>query len=273
MTRLAAAALLATGALRLAAAGSAEAGRAGQGAAAAGASAAAVVRVAAASDLRFALEEAAAALARGPRPLAVRATYGSSGVLHAQIRQRAPFDVFLSADATYPAELIEHGLAAVADRFPYAVGRLVVWVPAGAALPVERDGLAALAAVRRLAIANPAHAPYGRAAQAALERAGLWAALQPRLLLGDSVTQAAQFVDSGGADAGLIARSLAVAGPMRDRGRTWDVPPALYPPLVQEGLILRTAASRRAAEALRDYLRSDAGRALLERHGFGLPPR
>jgi molybdate transport system substrate-binding protein len=232
-----------------------------------------VVRVAAAADLRFALEEAAAQLAAQRPAVRLEATYGSSGTLHAQLLQRAPFDVYLSADAAYPADLARRGVGAPADVFPYAVGRLVVWVPRDSALPIERDGLRALAGARRVAMANPAHAPYGRAAQAALREAGLWDRLQPRLVLGDNIAQAAQFVESGAADAGLIARSLAVAPAMRERGRSWDVPESAHPPLLQAGLILRWARSRAAAVALRDYLLGAAGRALLTRHGFALPPR
>lgn len=240
---------------------------------AAGQEAPAEVRVAAASDLRFALEEAAAELAARRPALRLRATYGSSGNLHAQLLQRAPFDVYLSADAAYPADLVRRGGGAEADLFTYAIGRLVIWVPAGSALTVERDGLRALEGARRVAIANPAHAPYGRAAQAALRGAGLWGRLQPKLVLGENIAQAAQFVESGAADAGLLARSLAVAPAMRGRGRWRDVPASAHPQLLQGGLILRTARSRGAALALRDYLLGAAGRALLARNGFDLPSR
>ena len=231
-----------------------------------------VVRVAAASDLRFALDEVAAQLARRRPAIAVVPTYGSSGNLHAQLRQRAPFDVFLSADVAYPVDLIKSGRGAQEDLFTYALGRVVVWVPNGSALPIDR-GLHALADARRLAIANPAHAPYGRAAEAALRRAGLWERLQPRLVLGENIAQTAQFVESGGADAGIIAKSLAVAEAMRGRGRWWEVPADAYPELRQGGLILAGAQSRPAARALRDFLLGEEGRALLARNGFGLPAR
>jgi molybdate transport system substrate-binding protein len=231
------------------------------------------VRVAAASDLRFALEEVAARLASQGRPLRIEATYGSSGNLHAQLRQRAPFDVFLSADIAYPADLVRQGVGADADRFTYAVGRLVVWVPSDSPLSPDREGLRALAAARRLAIANPAHAPYGRAAQAALRGAGLWDRLRPRLVLGENIAQAAQFVQSGAADAGLIARSLATAAPLRGRGRAWDVPASAHPPRLQGGLIVGHARAREAAVALRAFLLGEEGRELLARHGFDLPAR
>jgi molybdate transport system substrate-binding protein len=230
-----------------------------------------VVRVAAASDLRFALEDIGRALTGTQPGVVVQATYGSSGTLHAQILQRAPYDLFLSADIAYPEDLVARGAGAAADLFPYAIGRLVVWVPRSSPLPIERDGLLALSTARRVAIANPTHAPYGRAARTALQGVGLWQRLQPRLVLGENIAQAAQFVDSGSADAGIIARSLALAAPMRGHGRGVDIPQSAHPPLVQGGLILRAAPSRPAAIALRNYITSDAGRRLLVRHGFDLP--
>ena len=130
--------------------------------------AAQVVRVAAAADLKFALDDIAARLAKRQPAIRVQSTYGSSGVMHAQLRQRAPYDVFLSADIDYPRDLVSRGIGSDHDLFTYATGRIVVWVPASSALPVERDGLRALAGARRIAIANPRHAPYGKAAEAAL---------------------------------------------------------------------------------------------------------
>jgi molybdate transport system substrate-binding protein len=227
-----------------------------------------LVRVAAASDLRFALQEVAARLAARERPLRVEAVYGSSGNLHAQLRQRAPYDLFLSADIAYPADLVAHGVGAKEDLFTYAQGRLVLWVASGSPLPIERDRLAALRTARRVAMANPAHAPYGRAAEAALRGAGVWDAVRSRLLLAENIAQAAQFVQSGAADAGLIARSLAVAAPMRGAGRFVEVPADAHPPLMQGGLVPAHAANRAGALAVRDYLVGAAGRELLARNGF-----
>jgi molybdate transport system substrate-binding protein len=229
----------------------------------------AAVRVAAASDLKFALDDIAQRLTRLHPPLTVRPTYGSSGVVHAQLRQQAPYDVFLSADIAYPRDLVARGIGAESDLFTYAVGRLVAWVPASSALGIERDGLRALAKARRVAIANPRHAPYGRAAEAALRHAGVWDAMRGRLALGENVAQAAQFVESGAADAGIIARSVAAAPPMRRAGRSWDVPEHYHPPLIQGGLILPWARSRDAAVRFRDYLLSAEGRQVLASYGFG----
>jgi len=229
----------------------------------------ALVRVAAASDLKFALDDIAARLARSQPALAIRPTYGSSGVVHAQLRQRAPYDVFLSADIEYPRDLVSRGIGSERDLFTYALGRLVAWVPASSPLAIERDGLRALTGARRLAIANPRHAPYGRAAEAALRHEGVWDTMKGKLALGENVAQAAQFVQSGAADAGIIAKSVAAAPAMQRVGRSWDVPETFHPPMIQGGLILPWASSRDAAVRFRDYLLSAEGRQVLASYGFG----
>jgi molybdate transport system substrate-binding protein len=232
------------------------------------------VQVAAASDLKFALDEVVNAFKRRRPDVTVTVTYGSSGLFHAQLLSRAPFDVFLSADTDYPRQLRERGLGR-GEVFPYAIGRLAVWVPKGSSLDLEGQGLRALLApeARRIAIANPRHAPYGRAAEAALRRLGLLEALQPRLVYGESVAQAAQFAQSGAADAGILALSLALAPALRESGRFAEVPRDSYPAITQAGLILRWARDREAARAFRDFLLNREGRAVLERYGFGLPGR
>ncbi len=228
-----------------------------------------IVRVAAAADLKPVLDEAARRLASRQPAIAIEPTYGSSGNMHAQLRQRAPFDVFLSADIEYPRDLVAQGIGAKGDLFTYAVGRIVLWVPRASTLPIERDGLRALEKASRIAIANPLHAPYGRAAEAAMRQAGIWNGLQSRVVLGESVAQAAQFVQSGAADAGVIAKSLALTAALSAAGRFVDVPESAHPPIVQGGLILPWASSREAAIRLRDFLGSDEGRELLSSSGFG----
>ncbi|NOT25729.1 MAG: molybdate ABC transporter substrate-binding protein [Acidobacteria bacterium] len=230
-----------------------------------------VVRVAAAADLKFALDEIAARLVRQQPPIRIQPTYGSSGNMHAQLQQRAPFDIYLSADVEYPRDLVRRGIGSERDLFTYARGKLVVWVRKQSKLEVEREGWAALRSARRIAIANPRHAPYGRAAEQALRGAGLWQDEGGRIVLGENVAQAAQFVDSGAADVGIIAKSLALAPVMRSAGRFWDVPEDAYMPLQQGGLILPWAVSRDAAARVRDYLLSDTGRTLLTSYGFALP--
>lgn len=255
--------------LLLAASVALEAGQDSRGAA----GAATTVRVAAAADLKFALDEVAARLA-GRRPaIRVEMTYGSSGSMHAQLRQRAPYDVYLSADVEYPRELISRGIGSDRDLFTYAIGRIVVWVPRRSTLAIEREGLGALAGAARIAIANPRHAPYGKAAEAALRQAGIWNRVSRNVVIGENVAQAAQFVQSGAADAGIIAKSLAVAPAMRGAGRFLEIPESAHPRLTQGGLILPWAASRDAAVRFRDYLVSDEGRQLLASHGFDLPAR
>jgi molybdate transport system substrate-binding protein len=223
-----------------------------------------VVRVAAASDLRPALEALRPLL--DSEGLDLQATYGGSGTFLQQVVNGAPYDLYLSADQSYPRQVVDRGLAEPADLFSYAVGRLVLWVPEGSALD-PADGLTVLTRleVERVAIANPAHAPYGRAAVAAMRAAGLEDQVRPRLVLGENVAQAADFVVSGGADAGLVAKSSVLADGLREVGR-WDELDA--PGLEQSGVVLRDSDP---ARTVRDVLLSQAGRAVLERAGFGLP--
>lgn len=230
------------------------------------------VRIAAASDLKFALDEITAAVEREHPGLEIRTTYGSSGQFVQQLRNGAPFDVYLSADAAYVQDLVDAGLADSRDAFPYAVGRLVTWFPDG---PSTRDaGLAALAddGVRTVAIANPQHAPYGRAALAALDSAGVRAEVQGKLVLGENVAQAAEFVRSGNADAGIVALSLVLSDPLRGVGSWTEVPLDSYPRLDQAGVVLAEASDPAAAALVREAILSPAGRTILAEYGFFLPP-
>jgi molybdate transport system substrate-binding protein len=230
------------------------------------------VRVAAAADLRFALEEIASAYARTRGTVPPQITYGSSGTLYSQIQNGAPFDLFLSADRGYPRRLAESDKAEPGTLVTYASGRLALWVRPDSPLEIERDGLSALAdpRVAHVSIANPAHAPYGRAAEAAMRAAGVYQAVEPKLVLGENVSQALQFVEGGSADAGLVA--LALARAPKAAGRYVIVPERLYPPLEQSGVVLRT--DRRAgARDFERYLQSDAARAVLTRYGFAVPGR
>lgn len=231
------------------------------------------VRVAAAADLRYAMDDLVAAFGAERPDIAVEVSYGSSGTFFAQVTNGAPFDAFFSADALYPRELEQAGLAEPGTTRLYAVGQLVAWVPNDSSLDVEALGLAVVAdpAVRRVAIANPEHAPYGRAAAAALERAGLTAAAEPKLVLGENVSQAAQFVESGGADVGVIALSLALAPVMREAGRFAIVPIDSYPRLEQGAVVLSGATHADAAEIFLDFVLGPDGRAVLDRYGFLLP--
>ena len=231
------------------------------------------LRIAAASDLKWALEEVRRAFEVKHPEITCTLTFGASGALFAQASQQAPFDLFLSADLGYPDQLVARGLAHPEGRFTYALGHLVVWVPSGSAIPVEATGLRAVLhpSVRRIALANPKVAPYGRAAEAALRGAGLLAEVQSRLVFGENLAQAAQFVQSGQAEVGLISRSLATSPAMAAQGRFAAVPEGLHPPLEQGGVILAWARDRAAAQAFRDYLLGPEGSAILARFGCAKP--
>ncbi len=231
------------------------------------------VRVAAAADLKYAFDDLSAAFRAKHPDIEIQATYGASGEFFAQLSNGAPFDLFLSADVAYPRKLVEQGQGVKDSDFVYAIGHLVVWLPKASTLDVDKRGLAALAdpAVRKIAIANPRHAPYGRAAEAALKHAGIYDQVKDRLVNGENVAQAAQFAESGAADVGLIALSLALAPPLRDCGRFWEVPADAYPRLEQAGVILTGAKDLAAAQAARDFLMSDEGRAVFDKFGFGRP--
>jgi molybdate transport system substrate-binding protein len=228
--------------------------------------------VAAASDLSFALREVADRFAR-ERGQSVEPVFGSSGTLTRQIRNGAPFEMFLSADEAFVDELAKAGLTR--DRGTlYAVGRIVLFAPAGSALSPKEglDGLARLLAadrVPRFAIANPEHAPYGRAAEAALRKRGIWSDLQPRLVFGENVSQAAQFATTGNAVGGIIAYSLALAPNLRDRGSFALIPDADHAPLRQRTVLLKRAGP--IAERFYQYVQQPPARAIFERHGFTLP--
>jgi molybdate transport system substrate-binding protein len=232
----------------------------------------AVPTVAAASDLQFALDEIAAAFRRD-HGAQLRVVYGSSGTLARQIRDGAPFELFLSADEGFVTRLADAGLTRDAGAL-YAVGRIVLFAPRGSPLD-PRDGLDGLrrlldnGGLTRFAIANPAHAPYGRAAEAALRAYGLWTRIQPSLVLGDTVSQAAQFATTGNAVGGIVAYSLALAPALRDRGTFALLPETLHPPLRQRMVLVRRAGP--VAERLYAYLQESAARAIFQRYGFALP--
>jgi molybdate transport system substrate-binding protein len=229
--------------------------------------------VAAGSDLRYAMDDLVAAFEIANPGQSVEVTYGSSGNFFAQISQGAPFDVYFSADIEYPRALEEAGLAEPGSTRPYAEGRIVTWVREDSTVDAKSQGLASVLdpAVERVAIANPEHAPYGRAAQAAMEAADLWEAVQPRLVLGENISQAAQFVESGAADVGILALSLAIAPPLCHEGRYALVPADLHPPILQGALILADARHPDAAAAFLDFVLGPQGREVLDRYGFLLP--
>ena len=230
------------------------------------------VSVAAASDLVFCLPALHAAFARTPGAAPVTVVTGSSGNFFAQIKHGAPFDVFLSADIDYPRALIAAGLASAPSLTPYAVGRLVLWTVRPDLDLADLPALVRDARVKKFAIANPTHAPYGRAAAQALEKLGLTAAVAPKLVLGENIAQTAQFVQTGSADAGLVALSLVLAPALRDRGRWVEIPAALHAPLEQAAVLTARGAANPAAARYLAFLRTPAARTIFEQFGFTLPP-
>jgi molybdate transport system substrate-binding protein len=230
------------------------------------------VSVAVAANLKPAFEEIARAF-QEKTGAEVKATFGASGNFLAQIQNGAPFDLFLSADAEFPAKVAEAGLAD-GKPFTYAYGTLVIWVPKGSPLDLDGKGLAALAdpSVQKIAIANPAVAPYGRAAVKALEAAGVLGRVKDRFVMGQNVSQTAQFVQSGNAQAGLLPLSLALAPPLSQEGRHVRVPEGSYEKIQQDGVVLKGARQARLARELAAFL-SGPGRATLERFGYAVPSK
>lgn len=230
------------------------------------------ITIAAAADLSTALPEIAAAYTKETgQP--VKLTFGSSGNLTTQIQNGAPFDIFFSADESYPAQLIEKGLADKDSLYRYAVGRLVLWAPNDVHIDVQKLGIQSLLnpAVKKIAIANPLHAPYGRAAEAALKHLGVYDQIATKLVLGENISQAAQFVESGNAQAGLLALSHALSPALKDKGQYWTVPLDAYPTLNQAAVVISKSPQQAAARKFLEFVRATEGTSLLKSYGFSLP--
>ena len=232
------------------------------------------INVAAAADLSSALQEVAGNYEKRSG-VAVKLSFGASGALTQQIQNGAPFDVFFSADMDYPRQLIASGQADGATLYRYAVGQLVLWVPQDSPLDIEHRGVDVLLDpfVKKISIANPRHAPYGRAAVAVLKHYGLYEKVSDRLVLGENVSQAAQFAESGNAQAGFVALAHAIAPAMRSKGKYWVVPVEAYPPLDQAVVAILHSAHRQEASAFLEYLKTAEAITVLHRYGFGLPER
>lgn len=224
--------------------------------------------VAAASDLQGVLPEMAALFERQTGQV-VRITYGSSGNFFAQIQNGAPFDVFLSADIDYPRQLERAGLGEPGTLYQYATGQIVLWTTRESGISLS-TGLQALLApsVRRIAIANPEHAPYGRAAVAALKSAGIYDRVQSKLVVGENVSQAAQFVQSGAAEVGIVARSISLLPALAGSTLAAPLPVGLYPPIQQGAIIIKASPRRALALNFLTFLKSPAAADLLRRFGF-----
>jgi molybdate transport system substrate-binding protein len=230
------------------------------------------INVAAAADLSAALAEVADTYEKRTG-VKVKLSFGASGALTQQIQNGAPFDVFFSADMDYPRQLIAGGLADAATLYRYAVGRLVLWVPKDSPLDVEHKGMDVLldSSVKKISIANPQHAPYGRAALAALQHYGLYEKIRDRLVLGENVSQAAQFVESGNAQAGFVALAHAQASAMQGRGKYWVVPAEAHPQLDQGVVLISRSAHEKDAEAFLGFMKTEEATGLLRHYGFVSP--
>ncbi len=230
-----------------------------------------VITIAAASDLTFVFKDLGARFQKDTGN-SVKIAYGSSGNFFSQIKNGAPFDMFFSADVAFPEKLQAAGLTEPGTLYEYATGKLVIWVPSKSRLDLSK-GLQALLnpSITKIAIANPLHAPYGAAAIAALRHEGLYDQVKSKFVMGENISQTAQFVESGNADVGILALSLALAPAMKDRGRYVEVPASDYPPIVQAVVIIKAARNKELANQFLRYLKSPATVALMKQYGFTPP--
>jgi len=229
------------------------------------------IAIAAASDLNFAIKELIAEYEKKSGHH-VKLSLGSSGNFYAQLKQGAPFDLYFSADIAYPKKLEDAGLTVPGSVYRYAIGRIVLWAPKNSSLDVTK-GLTVLrdSGVRKIAIANPKHAPYGRAAVAAMEHEKVYEDVKDRLVLGENISQAAQFIESGACDVGIIALSLALAPTMKSAGSYWPIPADSHPPLEQGAVILKQSKNQELTRQFLEFMKGPQGQEIMTRYGFTLP--
>jgi molybdate transport system substrate-binding protein len=227
------------------------------------------ITVAAAADLQFALKDVSTRFEQQTGNK-VDLIFGSSGNFFSQIQNSAPFDIFFSADLDYPKKLEAAGQADPNTLYQYATGKIVLWVCNDSKLDLSK-GLAVLLdpSINKISIANPAHAPYGRAAMAALDHEKLSEKLKDKFVLGENVSQAAQFIESGSAEAGIIALSLAVAPAMKEKGRYVEIPAEFYPPLQQGCIVLASSKKKPTALAFVEFMKKPEIVEVLKTFGFG----
>ena len=230
--------------------------------------------IAAAADLQPVMKEIAARFERETGRKA-KLVFGSSGNFFAQLQNGAPFDVFLSADMAYPKKLEADGLTEPGSFYGYATGKIVLWVPNQSSIDVNKAGLLTVVdpALTKLAIADPAHAPYGRAAESALKNAGLWQQVKMKFVFGENISQTAQFASSGNADAAIIALSLVLSPGMKDKGRYFVIPQELYPALRQAAVVMKASAHKTAALRFVEFLKSPETQSLFAQYGFERPEK
>lgn len=227
------------------------------------------ITVAAAADLKFVMDEIVTTFKQANPTEQVEVIYGSSGKFHTQIQQGAPYDLYFSADIAFPRELAKAGFAA-SEVKSYAFGRIVLW---SASMDATKMTLASLTdpKVTRIAIANPKHAPYGKRAEEALKASGLWEKVEPKLVYGENIAHAVQFAQTGNAQVGIIALSLAINPELSKRGGYWLIPDKLHQPLEQGFVITKRAEGNALAKHFADYISSKPARAVMTKYGFVLP--
>lgn len=227
------------------------------------------ITIAAAADLKFAMDAIVTAFRQTHPTDTVDVIYGSSGKFHTQIQQGAPYDLYFSADIAFPRALAKAGFAA-SEVKPYALGRIVLW---SASLDASQMTLQSLTApqIARIAIANPKHAPYGKRAEEALRSQGLWEKVAPKLVYGENIAHTAQFVQTGNAQVGILALALAISPELASKGAYWLIPDKLHEPLEQGFIITQRAQGNALARRFADYMAEKPARAVMARYGFALP--
>ncbi len=231
------------------------------------------VSVAAAANLMFAFDKIETAFENQNPNTDIVVTYGASGNLFAQLTQRAPFDIFFSADTKYPRQLVDQGFARNDSYCEYASGRIVVWVAKDSPLDVEALGIRGVIdpSVKKIAIANPRLAPYGAAAEEALKDAGVYDDARDRLVFGETITQTAHFAESGAADVGILALALALTPEMMEKGRYWVIPSESHSPIDQATVILNSSKNPQAAKLLQQFVLGPEGQSILAEFGYMAP--
>lgn len=229
------------------------------------------IAIAAASDLNFAIKELIVEFEKTSGHQ-VKLSLGSSGNFYSQIQNGAPFDLYFSADIGYPKKLEEAGLTVPGSLYRYAVGRIVLWTNHSAHRDMSK-GLEVLRdpAIKKIAIANPKHAPYGRAAVSAMEHYNVYGLAKDKLILGENISQAAQFIESGACDIGIIALSLALAPTMKTAGTYWEIPRDAHPPLEQGAAIVKSSKHQDVARQFVTFMQGQRGKEIMTRYGFTLP--
>jgi molybdate transport system substrate-binding protein len=231
------------------------------------------VTIAAAADLTYCIEDLNRSYQQSHHGTELKLSAGSSGNFSSQIQNGAPFDVFLSADIQYPKNLAAGGFVDSSTLTVYAVGRIVLWTTKPETVNLDRgiDVLRDRSAVKKIAIANPEHAPYGRAAKAILENTGIWAEVQDRIVQGENIAQTAQFVQTGNVDAGFVALSLLLSPNLQHIGRYIEIDPKLYPKLEQAMVLTKAGSNRSVVRDYFQFLQSQAARKIFDQYGFTLP--